>query len=481
MKLWKAAAPLGAAHRRSRPHGALATLRRNLSGSATEGARTGRLPGASPLCGTDHDPGARHGRSKRDASLCVRDGARASAGSIRDRDRRCRAATCAPPQNAAARAACRARRPAWCRSPATTCRCSIADGIIAEHNHVRTQAGLFDVSHMGQAFLVGADHETVARALEALVPADIVNLAPGRQRYTQFTDDERRHPRRPDGDALGRPGRGRRADAGRQRREQGGGLRAPVGAAARRRAADPRRSSRAGRRAGADGALRAVGRHCPEAVPMPFMSAITTRFDGIDCHISRSGYTGEDGFEISCKATRVRAIAERLLSEPSVKLIGLGARDSLRLEAGLCLYGHDIDATTSPVEAALTWSIRSGAARKADFPARSASSARSRRGRRAGASASSRRAARPRAKAPRSRGRRRRRSARSRPAASGRPSTARSRWAMSTRASPRPARRCAHRARQADAGERRRAAVRAASLCPESEEGIDDHALHQGP
>ena len=86
-------------------------------------------------------------------------------------------------------------------------------------------------------------------------------------------------------------------------------------------------------------------RHCPEAVPMPFMSAITTRFDGIDCHISRSGYTGEDGYEISCKATRVRAIVERLLSEPSVKLIGLGARDSLRLEAGLCLYGHDIDTT----------------------------------------------------------------------------------------------------------------------------------------
>ncbi len=91
---------------------------------------------------------------------------------------------------------------------------------------------------------------------------------------------------------------------------------------------------------------------------MPFMSAITTRFDGIDCHISRSGYTGEDGFEISCKATRVRAIVERLLSEPSVKLIGLGARDSLRLEAGLCLYGHDIDTATSPVEAALTWSIQ---------------------------------------------------------------------------------------------------------------------------
>jgi aminomethyltransferase len=115
-------------------------------------------------------------------------------------------------------------------------------------------------------------------------------------------------------------------------------------------------------------AVQAVGRHCPDAVPLTFMSAITTRFDGIECHISRSGYTGEDGYELSCKATRVRAIAERLLSEPSVKLIGLGARDSLRLEAGLCLYGHDIDTTTSPVEAALTWSISKRRRTEGGFP-----------------------------------------------------------------------------------------------------------------
>jgi aminomethyltransferase len=115
-------------------------------------------------------------------------------------------------------------------------------------------------------------------------------------------------------------------------------------------------------------AVLAVGRHCPDAVGLRFMSAITTRFDGIDCHISRSGYTGEDGYEISCKATRVRAIVERLLSEPSVKLIGLGARDSLRLEAGLCLYGHDIDTTTSPVEAALTWSIGKRRREEGGFP-----------------------------------------------------------------------------------------------------------------
>ena len=123
----------------------------------------------------------------------------------------------------------------------------------------------------------------------------------------------------------------------------------------------------------------AVGRHCPEAVPMPFMSAITTRFDGIDCHISRSGYTGEDGYEISCKATRVRAIVERLLSEPSVKPIGLGARDSLRLEAGLCLYGHDIDTTTSPVEAALDLVDPEAAARGGRISRRRAHPARARR------------------------------------------------------------------------------------------------------
>jgi len=242
-----------------------------------------------------------------------------------------------------------------------------ADGIIAEHNQVRREAGLFDVSHMGQAFLVGADHETVARALEALVPADIINLAPGRQRYTQFTNEE--------GGILDDLMVTRSADPA-----EDGVLFLVVNAATKEadyahlaaRLPAGVRLIRADHRAlvAVQGpmARQAVGRHCPEAVPMTFMSAITTRFDGIDCHISRSGYTGEDGFEISCKATRVRAIAERLLSEPSVKLIGLGARDSLRLEAGLCLYGHDIDTATSPVEAALVWSIQKRRRTEGGFP-----------------------------------------------------------------------------------------------------------------
>ena len=242
-----------------------------------------------------------------------------------------------------------------------------ADGIIAEHNHVRSAAGLFDVSHMGQAFLVGADHETVARALETLVPGDIAGLAPGRQRYTQLTNE--------DGGILDDLMVTRSADP-----EEDGVLMLVVNAATKdadyahlaARLPAGVRLLRADHRAliavQGPSAVQAVGRHCPEAVGLRFMSAITTRFDGIDCHISRSGYTGEDGYEISCKATRVRAIVERLLSEPSVRLIGLGARDSLRLEAGLCLYGHDIDTTTSPVEAALTWSIGKRRREEGGFP-----------------------------------------------------------------------------------------------------------------
>jgi aminomethyltransferase len=242
-----------------------------------------------------------------------------------------------------------------------------ADGIIAEHNHVRSDAGLFDVSHMGQAFLVDADHETVARALETLVPGDIVNLAPGRQRYTQLTDEN--------GGILDDLMVTRSADP-----DEDGVLMLVVNAATKEAdfahlaAKLPagvqllRADHRALIAVQGPAAVRAVGRHCPEAVALTFMSAITTRFDGIDCHISRSGYTGEDGYEISCKATRVRAIVERLLSEPTVRLIGLGARDSLRLEAGLCLYGHDIDTTTSPIEAALTWSISKRRREEGGFP-----------------------------------------------------------------------------------------------------------------
>jgi aminomethyltransferase len=115
-------------------------------------------------------------------------------------------------------------------------------------------------------------------------------------------------------------------------------------------------------------AAEVLARHCPKAADLAFMTAASAAFDGMDCHISRSGYTGEDGYEISMKAADAVAFAEALLAEPEVKLIGLGARDSLRLEAGLCLYGHDIDGTTSPVEAGLVWSIGKRRREEGGFP-----------------------------------------------------------------------------------------------------------------
>jgi aminomethyltransferase len=242
-----------------------------------------------------------------------------------------------------------------------------ADGIIAEHTHTRDAAGLFDVSHMGQAFLVGPDHAAAARALEALVPADIVNLAPGRQRYTQLTN--------PDGGILDDLMVTRSAEP-----DEDGVLMLIVNAACKEAdyahiaAALPAtvRLIRADHRAlialQGPKAAAVLERHCAGAAAMPFMTARSASFDGIDCHVSRSGYTGEDGYEISVKANRVRAIAERLLGHAEVKPIGLGARDALRLEAGLCLYGHDIDATTSPVEAALAWSIQKRRREEGGFP-----------------------------------------------------------------------------------------------------------------
>jgi glycine cleavage system T protein (aminomethyltransferase) len=115
-------------------------------------------------------------------------------------------------------------------------------------------------------------------------------------------------------------------------------------------------------------APQVLGRHARDIANMAFMSAHTASFDGIDCHVSRSGYSGEDGYEISVRATRVNAIVQRLLDDGRVKLAGLGARDSLRLEAGLCLYGHDIDETTSPIEAGLAWSIPRRRREEGGFP-----------------------------------------------------------------------------------------------------------------
>ena len=242
-----------------------------------------------------------------------------------------------------------------------------SDGILAEHLHTRSAVGLFDVSHMGQGFLVGPDHEATAAALEKLVPADILNLEPGRQRYTQFLDET--------GGILDDLMVTRSLDPA-----EDGALMLIVNAACKEQDFAHLEANlppnvklvRAPHRAllalQGPKAAEILARHCDDAADMPFMGARTTKYDGIVCHISRSGYTGEDGFEISVRADKVDRIARSLLRDAGVKLIGLGARDSLRLEAGLCLYGHDIDRTTSPVEAALTWSIQKRRRQEGGFP-----------------------------------------------------------------------------------------------------------------
>lgn len=243
------------------------------------------------------------------------------------------------------------------------------DGIMAEHQFCRENAGIFDVSHMGQALVVAedADHETVARALEALVPADILNLKPGQQRYTQFLNA--------DGGIMDDLMVTRPADP-----KKAGTLLLVVNAACK--AADfahldahlpnevnlVRREDRALVALQGPAAAATLAQHVPGIGKIPFMTAVEAEFDGKPVEISRSGYTGEDGYEISVPASRVVQLWSALCRHERVKPIGLGARDSLRLEAGLCLYGHDIDTTTSPVEAALTWSIQKRRREEGGFP-----------------------------------------------------------------------------------------------------------------
>jgi len=224
-------------------------------------------------------------------------------------------------------------------------------GILAEHLHTRSAAGLFDVSHMGQAYLEGAD---VAVRFESLAPTDIASQPEGRVRYTQLLNETggilddlmatRLAPRRVGEDCLFLVVNAARKDAD--------------FAHVRARLPDLRLTALADRALLAlqgPGAATVLARLWPQTAAMPFMSLATGVEPGYI--FSRSGYTGEDGFEISLPAGQAVAFARRLLGEPEVRPIGLGARDSLRLEAGLCLYGHDIDETTSPTEAGLAWSI----------------------------------------------------------------------------------------------------------------------------
>jgi glycine cleavage system T protein (aminomethyltransferase) len=241
-------------------------------------------------------------------------------------------------------------------------------GVLREHRHTRNGAGLFDVSHMGQIALhpKSGKVEDAALALERLVPQDILGVAPGRQRYAQFTNDE--------GGILDDL---MVANFGSHlflvvnaacKAEDEAHLRASLSAIC---VIEPL-ADRALIALQGPKAESALAKLCPDAPAMRFMDAGPRRVDGIDCFVSRSGYTGEDGFEISVPAEQAETLANALLENSDVLPIGLGARDSLRLEAGLCLYGHDIDATTTPVEGALEWSIqksrRHGCARVGGFP-----------------------------------------------------------------------------------------------------------------
>jgi aminomethyltransferase len=232
-------------------------------------------------------------------------------------------------------------------------------GILAEHLHTRAQAGLFDVSHMGQLCLTGADP---AAALEVLVPGDIRGLVPMQMRYTLLLNDS--------GGIVDDLMATRLA----------GGLFVVVNAATK----DSDIAHLRGRLGNAvtidrldDRALLALQgpaaalvlqRFASGVTNLRFMSAAEMTLAGYPCLVTRSGYTGEDGFEISLPATDAPALAEKLLTEPEIEPVGLGARDSLRLEAGLCLYGHDIDERTTPVEADLAWTIGKRRREEAGFP-----------------------------------------------------------------------------------------------------------------
>jgi aminomethyltransferase len=237
-------------------------------------------------------------------------------------------------------------------------------GLIAEHRHTRTAAGLFDVSHMGQLRLVGPD---AAAAFETLIPVDVLGLGVGKQRYGLLLNE--------DGGIL---------DDLMFFKESEDSLFVIVNGACK--VADLAHiEARIGQRCQVlplpDRGLLALqgpqaaavlARLAPGTEQLVFMTGGNFRIAGAECFVTRSGYTGEDGFEISVPAGEAEALARQLLAQPEVAPIGLGARNSLRLEAGLCLYGNDLDTTTTPSEAGLNWAIqkvrRTGGARAGGFP-----------------------------------------------------------------------------------------------------------------
>jgi aminomethyltransferase len=240
-------------------------------------------------------------------------------------------------------------------------------GILAEHNWTRAHAGLFDVSHMGQCAIIGPDFDTTATFMETLVPADVRSLKAGQQRYSQLLAG--------DGGILDDLMITRSTWEGME-----GALYVVVNAGnkhedyAHIESRLPKTMTLkrwdhlallALQGPSADSVLAALD---PAARSIPFMHGARLMLNGITAHVSRSGYTGEDGFEISVIDKDAPTLWNLLLENPEVKPVGLGARDSLRLEAGLCLHGHDIDGTTNPVEADLLWSIQKRRRVEGGFP-----------------------------------------------------------------------------------------------------------------
>lgn len=224
-------------------------------------------------------------------------------------------------------------------------------GVMKEHLWTREHAGLFDVSHMGQVRVDGQDWETIALAVERLVPVNVLGLAEGRQRYALFTnedggiEDDLMLANRSDHLFVVVNAACKEADVALMKTLEPGVTVKPITDRALLALQGPEAE------AAFDGLV-------PGAANMTFMDVATFNWNGVDLWVSRSGYTGEDGYEISVPETHAVALAEALLADARVEAIGLGARDSLRLEAGLCLYGNDIDAATTPVEAALEWAMQ---------------------------------------------------------------------------------------------------------------------------
>lgn len=225
-------------------------------------------------------------------------------------------------------------------------------GVMKEHQHTRTATGVFDVSHMGQVILSGESWDHVARSFESLVPMDVLGLEDGRQRYGLFTndvggiEDDLMFARRGDDLFVVVNAACKGADIARMK------------AALEPEIVVTAITDRALIAVQGPGAEAAISGMDPAAADMTFMDVRDLSLNGVDVWASRSGYTGEDGYEISVHDDHAVELTQALLALDGVETIGLGARDSLRLEAGLCLYGHDIDATTNPVEGALNWAVQ---------------------------------------------------------------------------------------------------------------------------